>query len=324
MKKILLAKKWKRLIARFIDLTIVISLTFIIFLIFVFPNTLDNNKLKENGNKISELYLQTDLFLVDDNGNYCAKCGFNNVTKLEDLYNIKCSFSGKTYENISLTQTLYNYYTTQYKNFGGQTNLSLEVYKRDILKLGGEESNIKDFNIDTYTLELIDNEKSNATVSFFLNIYEDACVDIIKNSEINTLTTENQQIFMSSFVWIIPVLFAVSAIFDLLIPMVSPSGESIGKYIFKLGVISNEGYKLKKYKYIIRWLVYVSIELLLGILSFGAAALISYTMFLFSKNRRCIHDFIASSVVIDKEHSIYFSSAKEESFYINRQNERGL
>ena len=54
MKKILLAKKWKRLIARFIDLTIVISLTFIIFLIFVFPNTLDNNKLKENGNKISE------------------------------------------------------------------------------------------------------------------------------------------------------------------------------------------------------------------------------------------------------------------------------
>lgn len=324
MKKILLAKKWKRLIARFIDLTIVISLTFIIFLIFVFPNTLDNNKLKENGNKISELYLQTDLFLVDDNGNYCAKCGFNNVTKLEDLYNIKCSFNGTDYENISLTKTLYNYYSTKFNSFGGQTNLSLEVYKRDILKIGSEESNIKDFNIDNYTLELIDNEKSNVTVSFFLNIYEDACVDIIKNSEINTLTTENQQIFMSSFVWIIPVLFAVSAIFDLFIPMVSPSGESIGKYIFKLGVISNEGYKLKKYKYIIRWLVYVSIELLLGILSFGAAALISYTMFLFSKNRRCIHDFIASSVVIDKEHSIYFSSAKEESFYINRQNERGL
>ena len=75
---------------------------------------------------------------------------------------------------------------------------------------------------------------------------------------------------------------------------------------------------------IVRWLAYILFEILLGFITFGGTLLISYTMFLFIKKRRCIHDFIGKSAVIDSENSMIFESEKEESFYINRARSKGV
>ena len=146
----------------------------------------------------------------------------------------------------------------------------------------------------------------------------------MNNSKIKDLTNENQKIIMSAVILIIPVLLGVSFIFDLLIPFLSPCCETIGKHIYRLGVLTSDGYRYKKIWLLTRWLCYVLIELIIGAMTFGASVLISYTMFLFCKKRRCLHDFIAKSVVIEKDGSIYFSTIEEENFYIERQKSKGM
>jgi uncharacterized RDD family membrane protein YckC len=315
MKKIFLAKKGKRILARVIDVLISLIITLAVFLIFVLPNTLDTVTIKSNGEEITRLYKETGLFVVDDEGNYNANCAFTNVSKLDDLYTLTNKFNGETY-TVSLTESLYIFYTTKFTDFGNEFNLTLETYNKEILKVGTEESNILSYDVSSNRLILIDSEKENVTINYFLKIYSNACKNVISNSKINELTVKNQSIVLGSLVYIIPVLIITTFIFELLIPLFSPCCETIGKHILKLGVLSHEGYRLKKGWLILRWLCYVLVELILGVLTFGATVLITYTMFLFCKKRRCLHDFVAKTCVIEKAGSIYFANRKEEEYYI--------
>lgn len=317
MKRIYLAKKGKRILSRFVDVLITLILTAIIFIFFVLPNVLDKDQIKNNGDEITELYQNSELFLVDSQGNYSAKCGFGNIKEINDLYQVTCVFGGVTYSDISLTKTLYTYYTTKFNQYGNQYNLSLETYTSDILKVGTTQSNIASYDVENNRLVLIDESKADVTVKYFVNIYASTCENLISNSKINELQTKNQKLVLGTLWWLIPVVMGVSFVFEFLIPLFSPCCETIGKHVFKLGVLSDGGYRLKKIKLLPRWLSYVLLELVLGVLTFGAMVLITYTMFLFAKKRRCLHDKIAKTVVIEKYGSIYFASPEEEAFYIN-------
>lgn len=325
MKNILLAKKGKRIAARLIDLSIVLLLSLFVFLSFIFPKTFNDKLFLENNEEIVELYRDSDLFIVDEKGNYTAKISFSNVKTIEDLYSIDCKYNDVEYKNISILGSMYNFYTTKYSLYGDNTqNLSLESFKSEILKVGSQDSNIYDFSDSPLSLTLIDHNKSESTIRYVIDKYSETCKSMITNSRINTLTQANQKILLDSLVLFIPVIVVVSFIFDLIIPLFSPNNETIGKHIFKLGVISKDGYTYKKYKLIIRWLCFVAFEILLGIITFGGTLLISYTTFLFTKKRRCVHDFVASSCVINAKDSLVFNNEKEESFYINRSKNKGV
>ncbi len=324
MKQILLAKKSKRLLAGLIDFGIITLLTLITFFGFVYPHVFDAEQFNLNNERIVELYRDTGLFVVDDDGNYAGKCSFNNIEKIDDLYNCDITFNNKKYLDISLTESLYEYYTQKYANYDGQNNLTDAIYKQEILKLGSEESNIQNYDEINHTITMIDDSKNDITITYFINIYESTCKNLISNSKIDTLTKENQSLMLNSLSLIIPVLIIYSFIFDLLIPLFMPYSETIGKKIMHLGLVSKDGYHLKKYYLIPRFLVYTFIEYILGFATFGGVFLISYTMFLFCKKRRCLHDFVANSVVIDIDNSIFFANKKEEAFYINRQRNRGI
>ena len=132
MKRIFLAKKGKRILARVIDVLISLIITLAIFLIFVLPNTLDTVTIKSNGEEITRLYKETGLFVVDNEGNYNANSAFTNVSKLDDLYTLTNKFNGETY-TVSLTESLYIFYTTKFTDFGNELNLTLETYNKEIL-----------------------------------------------------------------------------------------------------------------------------------------------------------------------------------------------
>lgn len=319
MKNIYLAKKIKRILARLLDMIIEIILTCIIFFSTVYPLSLDREKINKNYEEIIELYEKSGLFIVSSDGSYTAKCSFSEITTIEDLCSIDLTYKDTVYKDVSLTKSLYSYYTTLLSEYENLDNIEPEVYKKDILKIKTTESNIEDYDYDTNTLTLFDESNEETTVSFFLDIYQNACENLISNSKINTLTNENQQIVFSAALLIIPVLFIVTFVFELLIPLLMPSCETIGKKIFKLGLITKDGYRYKKQYLILRWLSYTVLELILGVFSMGASLLISYTMFLFTHNRRCIHDFISNSTVIDTDRSIYFSNAEEENYYNSRK-----
>ncbi len=324
MKTIVLAKKSKRILARLIDFLIVLFVTLPIFTFIVFPSSFDAEKFEKNSKELISLYKESGLFAVDENGSYTAYSNFTTIVDVDDLFSSDVTYNGKEIKGVSLTKTLYEFYTTKYVDFGGEFNLTHEAFETNILKLGKEESNIKDFDVNTFTFTLIDDSKSSVTFEYFLNAYTAACTNMIKESRVQVLTAENQAIMSSSIQTIVPVLLIVSFIFDLLIPLFLPHCQSIGKKIFDLCVLNKNGYHLNKFMLLPRWLVYVLVELILGFLTFGASILITYTMFLFVKKRRCLHDMIAGSVVIERSQSIFFANQKEETFYINRQRSRGV
>ncbi len=302
---------------------ILIVTSAILYVTLVFPNTFDKAKVLENNTKVVQLYKDSELFAVDEEGNYAAYSQFGNIKKLNDLYSVEVTFNDKKYET-HLSKSLYEFYTLKYVDYGGSNNFSLDIYKSNILKVGTSESNIASFDEETYKFTLIDQEKEDDTVTFFYTAFQNACKSVINSPEISSLTSSNQKIVMHSIYFIIPVVVGFSFIFDFLIPIFSPHNETIGKHIFKIGVISDKGYTLKKYMLFPRWIAYILIEIILGTISFGGVLLISYTMFMFTKKRKCIHDIFGKSIVIDNTRSIYFDNEKEETFYINRQRQRGI
>lgn len=320
----MLAKKGKRILSRLIDMSIVFLLTIITYISFVYPNTFDKNKFDQNNLEILELYEQSGLFVIDDEGNYNAKCSFNNIMTLEDIYSLDASFGGKTYHDISLTESLYTYYTTSFINYGGLNNLTYDTYCSNILKINTIESNIKYFDKESYTFELIDPNTPDVTIIFFIKQYQTACKNLISNSKIQTLTTENQTLMLDSIVLLIPLLIGFAFIFDFLVPVFSKESQTIGKHILGLAVISKDGYHYKKSKHVLRFFAYVVFELLLGIATIGGFLLISYTMFLFVRNRRCLHDVVGGSVVIEKNESFFFRNPVEEQYYEERSKRRSF
>ena len=81
------------------------------------------------------------------------------------------------------------------------------------------------------------------------------------------------------------------------------------------------GYELEKIYYLPRFLSYLIIEVILSFVTIGGTFLISYTMFQFTKKRRCIHDYLSKSCVVDKELSFVFKNKKIEEAYKNKYGE---
>lgn len=323
MKEIYYAKKGKRILARLIDFVILISSSCLLFFTAIYPNIFDHEQFMKNNEEILNVYRDSGLFAVDEDGNYSAMCNLGDYNKVSDLYSKDFVFNKETYKDVCLTENLQKYYVTKYDFYVSDYNLSIDKYESDILKIGSSESNILAYDAGNFTFTLIDDTQEAKTVLFFLEAYEGACENLITNSKVNDLTNANQKLMLSALSYILLVIVGFSLIFDLIIPLCSPNNETIGKFIFKLGVISKDGYKLKKIYLVPRWFAYVAIEVILGIFSFGGALLISYTMFLFNKKKRCIHDYFGNSIVIDVTSSIVFKDAEEEKFFNDRLKARG-
>ena len=82
-----------------------------------------------------------------------------------------------------------------------------------------------------------------------------------------------------------------------------------------------ENNELEKIYYLPRFLSYLIIEVILSFVTIGGTFLISYTMFQFTKKRRCIHDYLSKSCVVDKELSFVFKNKKIEEAYKNKYGE---
>lgn len=323
MKRIVLAGRGRRILSRFIDLIILLVVSSIIYLSAVFPFVFDVDTMRANNVKITDLYSECELFLVDDEGNYIVKTGLSGVDTVDDLFYKKTTFNDEEVE-VEIVKSLYIYSTEQREKYTSGLNYDLNTFKEEILKVGSEESNIASYDETNYTFTLIDEEEETTTYLYFISIFDNMAQDAISSGEIQSLTTANQNIVLETILYILPVLFGVSLIFDLIIPLCAPNGQTIGKFITKLIVLDKNGYILKKYWLIPRFLVYILVEIILGVISFGASFLISYTMFMFNKKRRSIHDYCANSVVADKEDSIFFPTPQDEEYYMKRLKEKQL
>ena len=191
-----------------------------------------------------------------------------------------------------------------------------------MFKVGTSESNIKDFKIEngnyTYVLEDTSKDAEYKTVLFVLDCYLEAANSVTYSPEVSRLNEENNALMLNTLSLLIPVIVGFSLIFDLIIPLFNEGGQSIGKMIFKLEIITKDGYVLNKWRLIVRWISYLILDLLLGFVTFFGAFLISYTMMVFNKRGMVIHDYISGTRVVDKETTIRFRNAEEERKFNER------
>lgn len=327
MNQIVEAAWWKRTLARLIDVVIVFGLTFILFIFAIYPNTFDKDKYIENQNKISEEYSRSDLFLKSTKGSLTSKGGYSAISHINDLTSITLKLDGEEFKDVNITKSLDYFYTQMYSTYNKQTNLSFDVFKKQVLQVKEEKSNIKDllrsgtdYSNYSYQYQLIDNSDAGQykSVLFVLDCFSKAVDEVSKSETVLLLDNENRSLMLSSIVLFIPTLVGFSLIFDLIIPLFTSGGKSLGKLIFKLEIISKDGYKLKKYKLILRWLSYIIFDIFLGALTFLGTVLISYTMMIFNKRKMSVMDYVASTRVVDDLTTILFSNVEEENYYKSR------
>lgn len=318
MKSIVLAKISKRIFSAIIDLLLMLSISLVLFFTAVFPATFDKTTYVNNLNESANLYLASELYLSLNNQLY-LKTSLNYPKTVEAFISYEYVSSGTTYK-IECMSSLFEFYTENMDEYELR-NINVENFKKDVLNIGSEKSNIKSFDIDSddkITIEMIDATKESTTVSFLNDTYADATENVTSFYKIKEISDANSKIMLYGVLFIIPIFAVISFILYALIPMLSPNGETIGKRIFGIGVLTKDGYTLPKGWYITRWLSLFIIEFVLGIATAGGLFLISYIMFVFDKKRRCIHDKLSNSVVIDKKESIWFYNKTEQDDYYEK------
>ena len=119
---------------------------------------------------------------------------------------------------------------------------------------------------------------------------------------------------------IVSCLGVSTLIFFLVIPLFFKDGETLGKRMFKLCLANKLGYRISKIQLIPRFLLFVAIVVVLyfvvgiGIISLGILtfiALVSYTLTVFTKGHKAIHDYIAGTIVVDKVKSEIYNNYDE-------------
>lgn len=337
MKVILLAKMSKRVLAALIDFVILLALTFIIFFpCGVYNAVLDDEKYNDNVSILMDNYIKTGLYVEINKAVYSISSLANedNFKSFEDFneFEVKVQNDETNKEEIitfNFTDSIVRYYLEKRQEANGDdvryTNYSLDYIKKNILNIASSEekstNNIKSLELNEENKYYITgfDEKTSSKVQLTLDLYQNLFTNLeseISNSPINaSLLQENNMIIGITLVYLLPISFGLAFIFYFLIPLFSKNGETIGKYIFKIGVISDDGYSLKKYKYLIRFLSFYIVEILGSIATFGGMFLISYVTYVFSKKKKSIHDFISKSVVIDKVNSVWFKSKEDEEIY---------
>lgn len=316
MKNIVFATRWKRVVGRLIDFLILAIFSCATFFGLIYPNTFDKTSYTNNLDTLGEYYRESGLFLESSSGSFVSLSSFSEINTVEELTSVDITYSDKTYKALNITDSLYRFYNEKYFGFSGNSNLTLDVFKSTILKVGSDDSNIKDFSYENnaYKYVLIDSTDGLKTVNFFVSAFDNAVSVVANSSKVNNISEKNRQIMLSSIKYFIPVVIGFSFIFDLLIPLCFKNGESIGKYIFGFSLLDKNGYRLKKYWLIPRWIGYILVEVILGVLTVGGTVLISYTMLVFNKKHRVIHDYFGNSICINKKESLWFDSVNEENY----------
>lgn len=115
-------------------------------------------------------------------------------------------------------------------------------------------------------------------------------------------------------------VLAVGA-FYILVPLLYKNGETFGKKVMKIGIISNDGYSVKKRQIIARQLfVFLCILISCFVIGVGltsfitlAAAIGVYLITIaISKSNRSLPDLLAFTLVIDVAKSVYFDTPEIE------------
>ena len=235
-----------------------------------------------------KVMLDSNLYILDD-GSYL---------EIIDTYD----------EEKQTERNFYNYIDSKlvkfYEKYNNE-NINISTYNnaKDETNLFNNDYTIKD-DASLNELKTFLEKEYNEALRLFNN-YDDKYMDLARD------------ITMYSVAIMIGALIISTIILYLIIPLFMKNGETLGKKLFSIGLASaKDGFKVKRSQIIIRFLVFLLLELLLSVFTFGLPLIISFSMLVFNKNGYSLHDYLAATVCIDRKNTIIYKDYDE---FINHE-----
>lgn len=230
-------------------------------------------------------------------------------------------------------------------NDEGITEYGIDYYNQVILGLTKEQNASGTYGNQYYTWDLDENDEIDYTKPAVLNVNPAAAgmadtlknyyfdednstglyVDAVYNLQGQTVyRAANQTTSDAISIALVPTILIPAFLFFFLIPAFLKNGKTLGKLIFGIGVIGQDGYSLPFYRLWVRQLFFVALYGLLTIPVYSTLFMIlalalligDFFTMLFSKNMVALHDRIARTQVIDVKHSTWFvDKAAEEKYF---------
>lgn len=158
----------------------------------------------------------------------------------------------------------------------------------------------------------------NAAISYLKGKANSAMADLYYSDYFKALNNEISAIQL--FIFIPPFVIGF-AIYYFLFPLLFKNGETLGKKVTHLAVVSYEGFTVKKRQVVLRQVLLFAAMFLaafvfgIGVTSFAILGLMTFILFvatLIPKNKRAPHDFAAYTLVVDSIHSTWFDNLEDE------------
>lgn len=294
----------RRTMAALLDIVIVFISGFIILTTVITPiYSATVPEFVTNQDNFRSLQIESYIYYEDDNQILVAY-DFESFSTEQDAYD----FSEAVFDYYSLFKN-----GKVYDNTTLPFEFSIAWFNQSILKVDDENSlfqlnSFSDLNVLATPKETTTNQQLQ---EFYFEAYRNANNDLLSYAPFRTLRDElNWVIIQILLISISIVVFG----FYFLIPLRLGHGQTLMKRLFKIYVVSKQGFKLTHSELFLRslgtWVSFVALAF-----SLEGTLLVVYAVMAFTPLNRAPHDFIAMTKVIDGRHvKVYKNQQEKEKF----------
>lgn len=192
----------------------------------------------------------------------------------------------------------------------------------------GEEELIKNAALRYYFIA----EESNENNDYY--VYSYAVTDLMSSEYFNNAYTT-----MFKWYYVVPILVSAllsALIFYFIIPIITKNGQTLGKMTMSIALVNKLGYSYSKKQLIPRFffnvVLIIAMYLIFDLFPHGWLILLgavtiyffaSYTVMVFTKDHKAIHDYFAATMAVNTKESVWFKDANEEARIQKRIEESG-
>lgn len=277
----------RRISALIFDLFLIVFVfllinTFVMSPLLAIPFDYDNNVQLRN-----EIMIESNLYYKNEETGE-----INEIVTKYEKGDFKGNFDEFFIEFDTSINKFYEKYQDSLENEYLKAKLNSSFFKEDLsLKENVKESDLLDFMYKQYDVAF-------SNFSFVDENYLKLSKSIITFTVLTILIS----------------LVLSIIIFELIIPLCFPNGETLGKKLFSIGLVNaKDGFKIKKSQILVRFVVLLFFETLLSILLIAIPLFITFSFMLFSKSGSPLHDYFAAIICVDKKKTIIYKDF--EDFY---------
>lgn len=305
----------RRVLSALLDMILFSVFTFLLysyalsFLPLTFPSYVANvetfTERKAESGLFSDFYEQNDSTLVSDYYRHEIAQAENSDKKLE------VTEEANTY----IEQVLTDFY--QMETFLEVTG-GLKTYQEQKIPEGEQ---ISFYFVYSETGQIVPNgaRSQDEMWEFYQSAVDEALGYLYQDS----VLLSSSRVITWTHVGMISIAIIIGGcLFYLMFPFIfKKNRQTLGKKLFKLGVINADGLRPNNKKTLGRFALFFFLEIVLSLLTFGVPLIISFSMVAFSKTGTSLHDYLANTYVVDvSTYNIYKSVDEYQSEEKHKRN----